>query len=482
MKIALLNPPHRFKVSRTSRWPEHTKSGTLYYPFWLAHAAGVLIETGHEAVLIDAIARGWDFARTIAELEKFDPELLVLETSTPTVKSDVRFVEEFKKSSSAKVVMVGTHASALPEESLYLSEAIDFVARNEYDYTIPQLADVLENGGELKDMLGISYRKDKKIVHNPDRPLISDLDSLPFVSKVYKKFLDVRDYRYALARHPMIQIKSSRGCPSACTFCNVPQTFMAHRFRMRSAENFVNELEWIKENMPEIKEIFIEDDTFSVNKKRVVEICELIRERKLDIVWSANARADIPYEVLKEMKAAGCRMLIVGYESGNQGVLNNVKKGITLRQAEKFTEDAKKVGVRIFGCFMIGLPGDTRETIEETLQFAKRLRPDMIQIEQAVPFPGTEFYSWCKENNYLITEDFDKWLDKNGQLDCVVSYPLLSSEEIKKMRDRLTLRFYLSPRQILYTVAHNLHPSEFKRLAKASFDYLSYLVTSSLHK
>jgi len=251
---------------------------------------------------------------------------------------------------------------------------------------------------------------------------------------------------------------------------------------MRSAENFVEELEWVVENLPEIGEIFVEDDTFSANKKRVIEICGLIRERKLDIVWSANARADIPYEVLKKMKEAGCRMLIVGYESGNQKILDNVKKGITLKQAEDFTKSAKRAGIRIFGCFMIGLPGDTKETIEETLQFAKRLRPDMIQIEQAVPFPGTEFYSWCKKNNYLTTEDFDKWLDKNGQLDCVVSYPWLSSEEIKKMRDRLTLRFYLSPRQILYTATHNLHPSEFKRLAKASFDYLSYLVTSYLHK
>ncbi len=480
MKIALLNPPHKFKVSRTSRWPEHTKSGTLYYPFWLAHATGVLLESEHEPLLFDAIARGWNFKKTISELERFDPELLVLETSTPTIGSDLRFVGEYKKSAGGKVVVVGTHVSALPEQSLGLSKAVDFIARNEYDYTIPQLADALGETGKLKGVDGISYIHNGKIVHNKDRELIQDLDALPFVSPVYEKYLNIHDYRYALARHPMIQIKSSRGCPSTCTFCNVPQTFMYRKYRTRSAENFVDELEWITANMPKIKEVFIEDDTFTVNKRRVKEICELIREKKLDIVWSANARADIPLETLMEMKAAGCRMLIVGYESGNQQILNNVKKGITLRQAASFTENAKKAGIRIFGCFMIGLPGDTRETIKETFHWAKELSPDMIQIQQAVPFPGTEFFEWCKENNYLVTEDYEQWLDENGQLSTIVNYPELPDEEIKKMRDRLTIRFYTSPGYVLRTFANNLEPSEFKRLAKASFDYLSYLVKRRL--
>jgi len=480
MKIALLNPPHRFRVSRTSRWPEHTKSGTLYYPFWLAHVAGVLLETEHEPLLIDAIARCWNFRRTLDELEKFNPELLVIETSTPTFWSDLRFAEEYKRSVGGKVAVVGTHVSALPGESIRLSEAVDFIARNEYDYTIPELANALEKDERIGDIKGISYRHNGRIVHNKNRELIKDLDALPFVSPIYKKYLNVRDYRYALARHPMIQIKSSRGCPSTCTFCNVPQTFMYRKYRTRSVKNFVDELEWIAENLPEIKEIFFEDDTFSIDKKRVVEICDLIRERKLDLVWSANTRADVPYEVLRKMKDAGCRMLIVGYESGNQGILNNVKKGITLRQAEEFTENAKKAGIRIFGCFMIGLPGDTMETIEETFQFAKKLSPNMIQIEQAVPFPGTEFYAWCRENNYLVTEDYEQWLDENGQLSTIVSYPELQDEEIKKMRDRLTIRFYTSPGYVLRTLANNLEPSEFKRLAKASFDYLSYLIKRRL--
>jgi len=332
----------------------------------------------------------------------------------------------------------------------------------------------------LRKVLGISYKKNKKIIHNKDRPFIKNLDALPFVSKVYKKFLDVENYRYALARHPMIQIWSSRGCPNMCTFCQLPQTFSGRMFRTRSPENFVDELEWIKENLTQIKEVFIEDDTFSVDKKRVTRICELIKERKLDLVWSCNARADIPFDVLKDIKEAGCRMLIIGYESGNNDILRKIKKGMTTEIAKKFTRDAKKIGLKIFGCFMIGLPGDTKKTVEQTFQFAKKLNPDMIFFQQAVPFPGTEFYGWCKSNGYLIAKNWDDWLDENGQLASIVSYPNLTNEEIKRLRDELMIRFYSSPRWVAQSILHNMNPDEIVRLANAAKDYLSYLLKRNM--
>jgi anaerobic magnesium-protoporphyrin IX monomethyl ester cyclase len=269
---------------------------------------------------------------------------------------------------------------------------------------------------------------------------------------------------------------SARGCPSQCVFCNVPQTFMSRHFRMRSAKDLVEEMEWIKKNMPEIKEIFVDDDTMTIDKNRMHEISRLIKERNLKIVWSTNARADIPKDVLKEMKEAGCRMLIVGYESGNQQILKNIKKGITLKQAEQFAEDAREVGIKVFGCFMIGLPGDTKETIRETIEWAKKLKPDMIQIEQIVPFPGTEFYDWAKAKGYLKTEDPDEWLDETGQLGFLIDYPNLSSKEIKEMRDKLTLEFYTDPRQTIRIFLNNLHPREFVRLVKATKDYFAYLL------
>lgn len=251
---------------------------------------------------------------------------------------------------------------------------------------------------------------------------------------------------------------------------------MGHSFRTRSHKNFVDELEWIKQNMPEVKEIFIEDDTFTVDKQRVAKICDLIEERNLDIVWSANVRADIPYQVLKRMKQTGCRMLIVGYESGSQILLNNVRRGITLQQAEEFTEKARKLGLKIFGCFMLGLPGETRETMQETFDFARKLRPDMVFFQQAIPFPGTHFYDWCQQNSYLVTTDFNRWLDPEGRLAFLVSYPQLSSDEIERFRDKATINFYTSPKQLWYTFRRNLNWSEMVRLTKAAIDYITFLL------
>ena len=478
MKVMLLNPPNKLKISKDSRWPEYTKSGTLYYPFWLAYATAVLMEDKkHQPLLVDAIAKEHDFEKTIEIAKDFKPGLLVVDTSTPTIYKDVEFVDMLKKEiPDVKVMLVGTHVTALPEESLKISPSIDMVGRQEFDYTVLDVANALENEKDLKTVLGISFKENGKIIHNAPRPLEMDLDRIPFVSKAYKEFLDVKDYRYALARFPMIQIWSSRGCPAHCTFCSYPQVFTMHTFRVRSAKNVVDEMKWIKENLPQVKEIFLEDDTFTINTERVIEICKLIKERGLKLTWSCNARATLNYEILKTMHDAGCRIIIVGYESGNQNVLNKIKKGITIPMAIKFTRDARKAGLKIFGCFMIGLPGDTEESIQETFHHAQRLNPDMVFFQQAVPFPGTEFYQWAKENGYLITEDYRKWLDESGRLRCLVNYPWLPNERIDQLRESLMLKYYFNPKQIFYTLVRNLHPHEFIRVVRYSKDYLIYLI------
>ena len=476
MKVLFLNPPFKFKVSRASRWPEKTKSGTLYYPFWLCHAAGWAEKKGYEVKVIDSIANDHDFDTSIVEIMRFNPGLVVIDTCTSTIMSDIEFVNQLKSEFKCKVVLVGPHVSALPKESLKDNENVDFIARYEYDYTIVELAEYLQGKRKLEDVHGITYRSGKMIVNNEAKELIKDLDSLPFVSKIYKKFLDVRDYRYSLAKHPMIQVFSSRGCPNKCTFCNLPQTFSGRIFRSRSPENFVEELEYIKENMPEIKEIFIEDDTFTTDKERVMKICDMIIEKKLNIVWSANVRVDVPYEVLEKMKQAGCRILITGYESGNQEILNKIKKGITLQMSEEFTKNCKQLGIKIFGCFMIGLPGDTKETIQETFEFSQKLLPDMVFFQHAVPFPGTEFYNWCEKNDYITVKNWNQWLDLNGQLGCIVSYPNLSAKEICELRDDLMIKYYTNTKHILYTLKHNLDIDEIKRLSKAGKDFMKYLI------
>jgi len=1007
MKVLLLNPPNKVKISKDSRWPEYTKSGTLYYPFWLAYATAVLMEDKrHKPLLLDAIAKEMGFDETIDIAKKFGPDLLVVDTSTPTIYKDVEFVEALKKEiPDVKVMLTGRHVTALPSESLKMSPAVDMVARQEFDYTVLDVANTLENGGHLKDVTGISFKENGEVIHNSPRPLEQNLDKIPFVSKAYKEFLDVKDYRYALAKYPMIQIWSSRGCPAHCNYCidgnsllilkvqnkiktlaikdfidkivetrgisinnhdfadisdlnlqvwsdnqfvklnkisrtkkdkileikcnkgyyikvsedhtipvrrngeiidvkaknmmigdeiiisrpniltnsineinlfkelienvpselltdiyihnldlyfkyldeknvfneikkhlkpywlnkkllpinlfselvkthgitqeilekleiggknllpvplilkltkefmqiigffvaegnynqynlvitksdqrtidiitnvikkvfpqtylsitppteerggqitfggklvyllfkhvlkipegasnkqlpdivfnvseelvgaclsgaftgdglidgrkiaytstsevlanqvhtlllalgmnpslklgkmenkksnylgrdittkrnvfysyigswddrqrfvekigfldsrqnilkefqiahkpfrikllerlerpktvaelsqelcvsqsmirhmaltlnhegfvfrekinvgntrklmlslkkssllresmkefvkinrieeldqesflydmetennyfsannilvhncDYPQVFTMHTFRMRSPKNVVDEMQWIHENLPNVKEIFLEDDTFTINRQRVLDICEEIKKRGLKLTWSCNARANLDYELLKAMHDAGARILIVGYESGNQNVLNKIHKGIVLNQALKFTRAAQKAGLKIFGCFMIGLSGDTEESVWETFQWARKLNPDMVFFQQAVPFPGTEFYAWAKANGYLVTEDYREWLDEKGRLRCLVNYPWLPSERIDWLRETLMVKYYFNPKHIFYTFMRNLHPHEFIRVVRYARDYFTYLMT-----
>ena len=470
MKILFLNLPYQFNISRASRWPEKTKSGTLYYPYWLCYAAGICIERGHKVELIDCITRKMSVADTVKAVQKYCPDYIMGEITTPTCFYDYETIKAIKEGyPQGKIIIGGTHATALPEKVMAECPQIDMIARQEYDFTLDE---IMNAGSNLEGVQGITYRCGGQIVSNPDRPWRENLDDLPFVSQVYAKFLDVNDYFYAFARKPMIQIFSARGCPFHCNFCSYPETMSGRCFRKRSVQNFVDELEYIAVKMPEIQEIFIEDDTFTVDRKRVVEICDEILRRKLQLVWSCNTRADLPFKVMEKMKAAGCRLLVVGYESGSQTVLDETKKGIRLEQSLEFAQNAKKLKLKVFGCFMIGLKGDNRSTIEETFRFAKKVYPDMCFFQQAVPFPGTGFYQWAKENGYLRTEDYSRWLNKDGYLDCLVDYPFADHKEIEKIRDNLMSRYYFSFTYIFKTFLMNLSWQEFKRVMKAGFTYI----------
>jgi len=253
---------------------------------------------------------------------------------------------------------------------------------------------------------------------------------------------------------------------------------MGRKYRVRSVENVVDEFEYIAEEIPEVKEIFIEDDTFTIDRKRVKEICEEIIKRKLDVTWSCNARADLDYETMKAMKEAGCRLLDVGYESGNDNILKNIKKGITLDKARDFTKNAKKAGLMILADFVIGLPGETKETVEKTIKFVKELKPELMQFSVATPIPGTEFYDWVKENNFLIVDDLEESLNDEGIQKAIISYPELTNEEIEKYVQKGVKDYYLSPSYIPIAMKSILRKnglSELRRMmisVKMFFNYL----------
>lgn len=472
MRVYLLNPPYFPRFGREMRWQDTGRGGTLYYPIWLSYAAVLLESRGHTVRLVDCPAWNWNVEDVLRDVKAFSPEMVVIDTSFTSLNNDLDIARQIKKAFDVPVVMVGPPTSQFPEKML---EVADFVAKYEYDYTVLELAE----GKGAADILGLSYKEGGRVVHNPNRPWIKDLDGLPFVSKVYREHLNIYDYFLNYSLHPMVQIFTGRGCPFQCTFCAWPQTFMGRCYRVRSILNILDELEWIERNMPNVKEVFFEDDTFTVNQKRIVEFCKGYRERSLDLSWSCNARVDtLDLETMHEMRKANCRFLIVGFESADDTILNNIRKGFTVEHAREFAKNVKKAGLLLHADFIIGLPGENKKTIEKTRRFIKEIKPDQLQVSVASPFPGTELYEWCEKNEYLVTNNPDEYLDGEGHQKSIVSYPWLSAEDIAKAVDSILKDYYLSVSYApvaLKQVFRRKGFWELKRLARSARMFLGYV-------
>ncbi|OGQ51571.1 MAG: B12-binding domain-containing radical SAM protein [Deltaproteobacteria bacterium RIFCSPLOWO2_02_FULL_53_8] len=481
MKVLFLNPPFLKKFSRPQRSPAVTKSGTLYFPLWLATAAGLLMKEGFEVDFIDAPADGLTMNDVEIRAEGFKPEFIVLDTSTPSIKNDVAMAGRLKDLfPKAFVTLVGTHVSALADDVMKMDSRIDAISRNEYDYTILELARALSSKAPIKDIQGITWNNNGKIVHNERRPYIEDLDNLPFVSIVYKKFLKIENYFNPNALFPMVTITSSRGCPFPCTFCVYPQTLMGRGYRLRSVENVVSEMEYIIKNFPQAKAVFFEDDTMTVDKKRCKELSELIIKRGVKISWSANSRIGIDYETMRIMREAGCRSLCVGFESGSQKILDGMKKKTKTKDMMAFINDAKRAGIIIHGCFMAGLPGETKETLKETLDLAIALGPDTVQFYPVMVYPGTEAYDWYKQKNLIRSSDFSDWITPDGLHNTVIRTEELSSDELVKFCDDARRQFYLRPVYLIYKFKQLVtQPREIRRTVKAGRTFLKYLIKGS---
>lgn len=481
MNILLLNPPYLKNFSRSQRSPAVTKSGTLYFPMWLALATGLLESKGHRVDLIDAPADGHDLDYVLDRARPFKPDLIVVDTSTPSIANDVQVAGRLKDTFPGSfVILVGTHVSALPDETIAMDKRVDAVARGEYDATLVELAAALTAKTALRHVAGLTLRQDGQIVTTAARAPIEDLDSIPFVSMVYKKFLNFEKYFNPNALFPMVTITTSRGCPFQCIFCVYPQTMMGHRVRLRSVTNVVDEIEYIVKNFPGVQSIFFEDDTFAAIKKRCIEISQEIIRRGIRISWTINARADLDYETMKIMKQAGCRCMCVGFESGSPQLLENIKKKITTDKMPQFMADARKAGILVHGCFMVGHPGETKETMSQTLELAKRLNPDTVQFYPIMVYPGTAAYAWYKERGLITTDDFSKWLTPGGLHNTVVRTEALTSEDLVRFCDHARREFYLRPGYLLYKVKQTLTDrAEMRRNLKSARTFIKYLIRGS---
>jgi hopanoid biosynthesis associated radical SAM protein HpnJ len=472
MKPLFLNPPtfEDFDGGAGARYQASREVTSFWYPTWLCYPAGMI----EGSLVVDAPVQKLNLDDCLRIAADFD--MVVMYTSTPTLEIDVATARRIKEEKPDTItVLTGPHVSVLPDESLRFAEgAVDIVCRGEFDYSTKELCE-----GRVWDRVdGISFIRDDKVFHTPDRPPIDDLDALPFASQVYQRDLPINEYIIPHFLHPYVSIYSSRGCPSRCIYCLWPQTFSGRTMRCRSPQNVYDEVKWITENIPGIREISFDDDTFTANRQHAREVAQKLKP--LDISWTINARANCDYETLKIMREAGLRHVVVGYETGNEQILNNIKKGVTKEQAIRFTKDCKKLGLSVHGAFIMGLPGETRETIQETIEFAKQLDLNSIQASLASPYPGTEFYELCKEKGWITSDSF---LDDTGHQTCVINYPHLSNREIFDAVELFYNKFYFRPTYIARSVMKMITDSgERKKLLREGKQYLEYMKKRKLVK
>jgi len=465
MKPLFLNPPtfEDFDGGAGARYQASREVTSFWYPTWLCFPAAMI----EGSRVVDAPVQKFTLEDCLTIARDFD--LVVMYTSTPTLLIDIETARRIKEvKPSIVTVLTGPHVTILPEESLRAGKgAIDIVCRGEFDYTTKELCE----GRAWDTVAGLSFLKDGAVVHTADRPPIEDLDALPFVAPIYKRDLPISEYVIPHFKNPYVSIYSSRGCPSKCIYCLWPQTFSGQRMRTRSPQNVYEEIKWIVENIPEMRELSFDDDTFTANREHAREIARLIKP--LGISWTINARANCDFETLRIMREAGLRHVVVGFESGNAQILKNIKKGVTKEQAIQFCKDCKKLGLSIHGAFIMGLPGETKETIRETIEYAKMLDLNSIQASLASPYPGTEFYDLCKEQGWISSDSF---LDEGGHQKCVINYPNLSNTEIFNSVEEFYNKFYFRPKYILRSIGRMIVDSaERKKLLREGKQYLAYM-------
>jgi hopanoid biosynthesis associated radical SAM protein HpnJ len=467
MRTLFLQAPsfEGFDGGAGSRYQARREIRSFWYPTWLAQAAAMVATSK----LVDAIPHKIELNDIVGKARNFD--LAVLHTSTPSFRSDVRVVEALKAANpSLKAGFVGAKVAVEPQASLAASPAIDFVTGNEFDFTVKEIAE----GGNWGKIAGLSYRDAAGTLHhNPPRAILQNMDELPFVTPVYKRDLTVANYFIGYLKHPYISLYTGRGCKSRCTFCLWPQTVGGHRYRTRSVGNVVEEIRWAKAAFPQVKEFFFDDDTFTDDRPRTEAIARELG--KLGVTWSCNAKANVPRDTLKVMRDNGLRLLLVGYESGNQQILHNIRKGMRVDVARRFTKDCHELGIVIHGTFILGLPGETRETIEETIRFATQINPHTIQVSLAAPYPGTELYRQALDRGWLDQEHAEL-VDANGVQMAPLHYPHLTHSEIFHSVEDFYRRFYFRAPKIAAIVAEMARsPQVMMRRLREGVEFFTFL-------
>ncbi len=467
MRTLFLQAPsfQGFDGGAGSRYQARREIASFWYPTWLAQPAALV----EGSKLVDAPPHKIGIDSVVKQARNYD--LVVLHTTSPSFDSDVRTIEAMKAANTGlKAGMIGAKVAVEADKSLQASPLIDFVARSEFDFTIKDVAE----GRNLSTIKGVSWRNEAgAIVHNADRPAIEDMDLLPFVTPVYKRDLKIENYFVGYLKHPYISFYTGRGCKSRCTFCLWPQTVGGHRYRTRSVGHVVEEIRWAKFAFAQVKEFFFDDDTFTDDAPRAEAIAKELG--KLGVLWSCNAKANVKRSTLKIMRDNGLRLLLVGYESGNQQILHNIKKGVLVDVAKRFTKDCHELGIVIHGTFILGLPGETSDTIKETIDFAKEINPHTIQVSLAAPYPGTFLHKQALENGWLDDANAEL-VNADGVQIAPLHYPHLSHSEIFHSVEDFYRRFYFRAPKIASIVGEMVrNPEMMRRRLREGIEFFRFL-------
>ena len=451
MRVLLLNVPWqiegRYGVRSGSRWPFTSlpeKDGRIHYipfPFFLAYAVSLLKKKGKTVKLIDAIAEGIDVDGFFEKVNAYSAELIVIETSTPSFKNDLDIASKIKRDLPAsKIALSGPHASVFVEQILVDYPFIEYVLVGEYEYTLLDLANALENNSNPKSILGLAYRENKRVKVNNRRPTIDDLDSLPWPER---ESLPIYNYNDAFAGLPLpnVQVWASRGCPFSCTFCLWPQTIYGeHKHRKRSPKDIVAEIEYLVKKF-DFKAVYFDDDIFNADKKQVLAICDEIIKRGIKIPWAIMGVATLmDEEVLNGLARAGLYAVKYGIESTSPSVLKSCKKNLDLEKTSRIIQTTKGLGIKVHLTFCLGLPGETKSSIDNTIKFIRKVKPDSLQFSLATPFPGTDFFEYVDNKKWLQSKNWD---DFDGNHKCNVRNEQLSALELEQIVFNLRNKFCL---------------------------------------
>lgn len=396
--------------------------------------AGHLRKNGFPVSLIDGGGERLTLNQLKGRIRPINPQIIILNTSTTTIFHDLSVAREIKAIKPHSLIgIIGVHVMALPKETMRLCQELDFAVFSEPEIPILNLAKSLN----LSLVKGICYRKNGKILKNDPEPPIKNLDDLGLPAH---DLIPLEIYQEPqMKRRPLTMTMVSRGCINRCIFCS---SCFYGRYRLRSIKNVMQELRWITKSLG-VKELKFYDDGITYNYHWAKDLFTNMIKEKIDLSWNTNIRADfIDYELAKLMKKAGCHTVNMGLESASQDILNNIKKNLTVERMEQAVADCQKAGIEVCAYFIIGLPGETDETIKQTIEFAKKLDLDLVTFNVPAPHPGTEFYRYLESNGYLRTKDWSKY-DTNSVP--VYDYPTMSAKEIYRSALRAYRQFYLRP-------------------------------------